>query len=87
MAELHIEGKQLLSSTTIKIRWPRAFGIRMRITAALLWLAGCVSPIEIDAEVIERDGDADVSPRKGGINRGPSKVTTRPDPPGPTRSG
>jgi len=85
--EMTVEGKELLSSLRIKIRWPRTFGVRMRVTAALLWLAGCISPIAIDAKVVEADGDADFSPRKGGINRGHSKVTTRPDPPGPTRSG
>jgi hypothetical protein len=56
MAEAALDGKAALASLVIKIRWPRAFGFRLRLTAALIWLAGCVSPVEIYAEVI--DGEA-----------------------------
>lgn len=53
--------------------------------------------LTLDPEKVRRDGDigsvilarqaeiAQASPRKGGINRGPSKVVTRPDPPAPMR--
>lgn len=53
MAEMNVNGKDLLQSLTISLRMPRAFGFRMRLTAAILALAGKVSPVEIEAEVIE----------------------------------
>jgi hypothetical protein len=55
MADMAMDGKELLGTLKIEIRWPRTFGFRMRLTAALIWLAGCVSPIKIEAEVIDRE--------------------------------
>jgi hypothetical protein len=53
--------------------------------------------LTLDPDALRKEGDlgsailarqaeiAQVSSRKGGINRGPSKVISRPPPPGPTR--
>ena len=55
MAELKADGKELLESVTISIRWPRAFGFRMWLTARLIAIAGIVSPVTIEADVIEAE--------------------------------
>jgi len=53
MAEAVVDGKEILSSLSIQIRWPRAFGFRVWLTSRILSLAGMVSPIEIDAELVQ----------------------------------
>jgi hypothetical protein len=152
MTESTIDGRKLLETIKVEIRWPRAFGFRMWLTRQIIGLAGLVSPIVIDADVrSEREDETDASTwtryegdtaeggkivlsnypegyilrhhgevvwrewdrkldaeetpnrenvwdtieadiarksmiRKGGVNREPSKVTSRPPAPGPTRN-
>lgn len=57
--EMTVEGKELLSSLTIKIRWPRGFWFRLRIAAALLWLVDWVSPVGIDPEIVHGEDQDD----------------------------
>jgi hypothetical protein len=51
MAEVQIDGKELMQQITISLRMPPAFGFRMWLTARILALAGIVSPVQIEAEI------------------------------------
>jgi hypothetical protein len=53
--EMTIEGGHLLEQLTISIRIPRAFAFRMWLTIRLLAVARLVSPVEIEAEIGERE--------------------------------
>ncbi|MDX0973548.1 hypothetical protein GOL21_28160 [Sinorhizobium medicae] len=53
MAEMTVNGKEVLQNLTISVCMPYAFGFRMRLTTAILALARKVSPVELEAEVIE----------------------------------
>ena len=62
MAEANIDGKEMLTSLTIRIRWPPAFGVRMWLTRQLIALAGLASPVEIDAAIqSEPESEPDAS--------------------------
>lgn len=60
-SEMTIDGGELLNTLQIKIRWPRAFGFRMWLTVQVLRLAGFISPVEMDADLLDRDADNAVS--------------------------
>jgi hypothetical protein len=53
MAEAVLDGKEALASLVIKIRWPRTFGFRMWLTARLLDAVAFVSPVTMDAQIID----------------------------------
>ncbi len=77
MAELHIEGKQLRSSTTIKIRWPHAFGFRMWLTKMLILTGGQASPVTTEIVVDEAQDDKPlvaIKPLIGRPARRPTQV-------------
>lgn len=54
--EIVIDGRELISSITIGVRMPRAFGLRMWIATSLFELAGWVSGANVAVEV---DDEAD----------------------------
>jgi hypothetical protein len=58
-SEMTIDGKERLSTWTIKIRWPRAFGFRMWLTTMLILAAGQVSPVKIDAVIVDDEAQDD----------------------------
>jgi hypothetical protein len=53
MAEAVLDGKEALASLVIKIRWPRTLGFRMWLTARLLDAVAFVSPVGMDAQIID----------------------------------
>lgn len=56
--EIVIDGRELLSSITVGIRMPRAFGLRMWIATQLFHLAGWVSGTDVVVEIDDEDDDA-----------------------------
>lgn len=61
MAELVVNGQQLLSSVVIKVRMPRALGLRMWIAGRLFGLAAWVSGTSV---VIGLDAGGDDGSRQ-----------------------
>ena len=52
--EVTIDGRELLSSVRITVRWPRALGLRMWIATRLFLLGGWMSGTSV---MIEIEGD------------------------------
>ncbi len=53
MAEMTIDGKQIVDKLTLSIRLPRAFGLRNWLTLRLLAVAGWVSPVPLEVGLLD----------------------------------
>lgn len=55
MAEVKLDGGELMDQLTISLRMPRAFGFRMWIAGRLIALARAVSLVPIEARISDDD--------------------------------
>ena len=55
MVEVKLDGRELMESLTLRLSMPRAFGARMRIVGFLIRLAGAISPVRVEAKLIDAD--------------------------------
>ena len=51
MAEVKLDGSELMESLTITLRMPKAFGLRMWLVGRLIAVARVISPVTIKAIV------------------------------------
>lgn len=55
MAEMTVDGRDLMQSVTIKVRMPRALGLRIWMASKLLGLSGWVSGVSMVIEMDEEN--------------------------------
>jgi hypothetical protein len=55
MAEVKLDGSELMESLTITLRMPKAFGPRMWLVGWLIRLARFISPVRVEAQIIDVD--------------------------------
>jgi hypothetical protein len=63
MAELTIQGKDMMQELKITISWPKTLGFRMWLTRKIIAFAGFVSPIKIDADIHRQGEKPSLSPQ------------------------
>ncbi|MGM4909134.1 hypothetical protein [Rhizobium sp. 768_B6_N1_8] len=63
MAEVKLDGGELVEHLTISLTMPRAFGPRLWVVGRLIWLAGLISPVKIDAKLIDNQ-DPNPTPQR-----------------------
>lgn len=59
MAEITIDGRDLMQSIKVGVRMPRAFGFRMWVATQLFRMAGVASGMSVSVEVDSDDYDPD----------------------------
>lgn len=55
MAEAKLDAGELMDSLTITLKMPRAFGPRMWLVGRLIRLAAFISPVKVEAKLIDTD--------------------------------
>jgi hypothetical protein len=55
MAEVKLDASEVMESLSIRLTMPKAFGPRMWVAGRLIWLARLISPVKIEAKVVDGD--------------------------------
>jgi hypothetical protein len=55
MADVKFNAGELMESLTITISMPKAFGLRMWVVGRLIRLVAFVSPVKIEAKLVDTD--------------------------------
>lgn len=55
MAEVKLDAGELTDSLTTTLKMPRAFGPRMWLVGRLIRLAAFISPVKVEAELVDTE--------------------------------